>query len=476
MVNHNDDAVHRLRDADPARDVPDLDVVRMKLRLRAQGDAAQGAPERTRWLVAVGVAASILMVAGSGAAGIALGRSSASSTAEEGTTTALEQVAAPVNAGGPVSRGQDLAAGGGVAAPSMSKEMAMYPFTAGGLVASPELEDTPGRAAGYRISGQGVDREALAKQLASTLGLAGSPVRQDYGWVVGSTDGIGPSLWVSDDATVSWSFSNPQASPWTCAADPSSTSTSATPGSQDPASADVSVGSTGASSPGFNPGPPDSCEPAAPPMRVQEAQSRAEAIVKSLGVTADAGPAVGIEWESGSDAYTTWVTGWHLVEGQRTQLSWSFTFSDRELAWASGVSASVVKLADFPVLGARSAVERSSDPRFAAFGPMPSYDGGVIPMAEARAGNDVAPAVGSAASGSTQGTPATDTRAEGTRVRVWWDPAVATSATPALSQYWEPEGTLLMLPAYRLETADDRGVWTVISVDSTFVDFVSSQD
>jgi hypothetical protein len=59
------------------------------------------------------------------------------------------------------------------------------------------------------------------------------------------------------------------------------------------------------------------------------------------------------------------------------------------------------------------------------------------------------------------------------RVQVWWDPAVATGAELSLAQYWQPDGTLLILPAYRVTTADDRGTWAIIAVAQTAVEFVA---
>ncbi|MFZ8911370.1 MAG: hypothetical protein ACO20A_12025, partial [Candidatus Nanopelagicales bacterium] len=59
------------------------------------------------------------------------------------------------------------------------------------------------------------------------------------------------------------------------------------------------------------------------------------------------------------------------------------------------------------------------------------------------------------------------------RVQVWWDPMVAVSAERSLAQYWQPDGTLLILPAYRVTTADDRGTWAIIAVAETAIDFVA---
>jgi hypothetical protein len=58
-------------------------------------------------------------------------------------------------------------------------------------------------------------------------------------------------------------------------------------------------------------------------------------------------------------------------------------------------------------------------------------------------------------------------------VQVYWDPMLATGAELSLAQYWQPDGTLLILPSYRVTTADDRGTWAIIAVAPTAVEFVA---
>ena len=88
--------------------------------------------------------------------------------------------------------------------------------------------------------------------------------------------------------------------------------------------------------------------------------------------------------------------------------------------------------------------------------------GGVVPMAEAR---DDATASPDESTSVPQGDPR--------RVQVYWDPMLATGAELSLAQYWQPDGTLLILPAYRVTTADDRGTWAIIAVAQTAVEFVA---
>jgi hypothetical protein len=207
---------------------------------------------------------------------------------------------------------------------------------------------------------------------------------------------------------------------------------------------------------------PEACDPEVPPLSERDAVREARKILATLGVSDQEVDGIDIEWESGSDNYSTWVTAWQRVDGQRTQLAWNFTFAGESVAWANGFAAGLEQVPAYAIVGARTAVTRSSDPRFAAFGPTP-LDGGIaVPLAEARDNATV----------SSEGT-TTVPQGDPRRVQVWWDPMTATDADLSLAQYWQPDGALLILPAYRVTTADDRGTWAIIAVAQTAVEFVA---
>ena len=206
----------------------------------------------------------------------------------------------------------------------------------------------------------------------------------------------------------------------------------------------------------------EACDPEVPPMGQREALREARKILGTLGVSEQSVDGIDVEWETGGDDYTTWVTAWQRVDGQRTQLSWSFTFTGEQVAWANGFAAGLEQVPSYPIVGARTAVTRSSEPKFSALGPTPLDYGVVMPMAEARDDATVSSETAATA-------PVGDPR----RVQVWWDPMVAVSAERALAQYWQPDGTLLILPAYRVTTAEDRGTWAIIAVAETAIDFIA---
>jgi hypothetical protein len=450
------DPISRLQGADPAQGAPEPDLG--AIRARAVDHSNVVPMRRRRTAIAVGaVAAGVVLLAGTALAGVAVGRV---------TAPAGEIVAAPVaeeslpvvgaasppipiipgqSAGAPAPMGSPMTMSAGTETAVADKAM-IYPGYGASMLPGPDLTDEPGTAPGYRLDAEGIELEALARQLGAAFGIPGEPTKQDYGWMIGSIDGTGPSIWVGEDATVSWSYSDPTINPWDCGA-------IAQP---EPAPAD------GEASSGSNPGAPESCKPAVAPISERDAVRQARKILSTLGVTEGAVDGIDVEWESGADDYTTWVTAWQRVDGQRTQLSWSFTFAGEDVAWANGFAAGLEQVPSYPIVGARTAVIRTSDPRFTAFGPTPLDFGGVVPMAGA--GNDA-----TVSSDEAPSVPQGDPR----RVQVWWDPMLATGAELSLAQYWQPDGTLLILPAYRVTTADDRGTWAVIAVAQTAVEFVA---
>lgn len=458
------DGLARLQGADPAQGAPapDLDAIRA----RALDRSTVVAMRRRRTAVTVGaVAAAVTLLAGTALAGVAVGRSTApagdvvAAPAAEDSLPVVGAASPPI----PVIAGQPGAANApmgspeamsAAASPAMADKAMIYPGFGTSMVPGPDLPDVPGTAPGYRLDAEGIDLEALARQLGAAFGLAGEPTDQEYGWMVGSVDGTGPAIWVGEDATVSWSFSDPTINPWDCGVVPL----------PEPAPADGSS----AGSPGADPAAPQACPPAVDPISERDAVRQARKILSSVGVTDRPVDGIDVEWESGSDEYTTWVTAWQRVEGQRTQLSWSFTFAGEAIAWANGFSAGLVQVPSYPIVGALTAVTRSSDPRFSSFGPTPLDYGGVVPMESAREDGTVSSDT-SVPAQSTPNVPDSDPR----RVQVWWDPAVATGAELTLAQYWQPDGTLLILPAYRVTTADDRGTWAIIAVAQTAVEFVA---
>ncbi|MFM7212500.1 MAG: hypothetical protein ACKOYQ_10975 [Actinomycetota bacterium] len=466
------DPQERLAAVDPAAWAPDPDIAAIRAKVLAEPAPNVVPLKRRRTAYVVGaVAAGVCLLAGTAVAGAAVSRVTAPSSETVTAAAPTVEDALPVIGAAPNSP-QMAAVGGqnGGAAPmgapeAMSSQpadakMAIWPGWGSTFEPDPSLPNESGTATGYRLTSEGIDATALAAQLAKAFGIKGEP-REEYGSIIiGSNDGTGPMIYVSNDALVSWSFSDPTRNPWNCGVTP-------VPEPM-PAESDGSATTS-------DPGKPDvaECDPANEPINEQDAVRAARKILASVGVSEDAADGIDVEWEAGTDGITTWATAWQRVDGNRTQLSWSFTFDDKGVLWANGFAAGLEPVPAYPIVGAYTAVLRSQDPRFTAFGPTPLDYGGVVPMAEAR-GTVAGSAVSSdtAVSPSTSDGPSVPAGDPG-KVQVWWDPITVTGAEPTLAQYWQADGTLLILPAYRLTTADDRGTWAVIAVDESAVQWVN---
>lgn len=482
----NSDPVECLRDAGPAAGSPSPDIAAIRAHtLRSSRASVFPLWQRSRPL-AVAMAASVVVMVAVG--GIAVGRLSAPSVdavsagqASSGPAGSGEAPALPVTGpqqaselGRPNGSGSAASqgfAGVGADIAMADRSMLAYPGSLISLIPSPELGDEASSAPGYRLDGSSVDREALAASLAEAFGLKGKVLELEYGWQVGSSDGSGPQVMVSNDPGVTWSFSNPEASALPCAVVSEPMPYPGPPEQAMPRDSAAGGYSTGISpdlqksgssgSADSAPFAPQECPPPGPQMSAEAALAKAKDLVAGL-VSPGSVAGVEMEWSSGTSEGGSWVNAWQTVEGQQTQLSWSFSFNGEKLAWANGLAAELRKVDSYPIVGPYTAVARSSEPKFASLGPSLVYDASTTPMPM-----DVGVATASSAPSSDLPKPAAD------RVQVWWDPVTATKAKLSLAQYWQPDGTMLLLPAYHVETADGRGTWAVIAVDESAIDFLA---
>jgi hypothetical protein len=489
------DDLNRLTAADPERGTPSPDLTDVRAHVMAK--AADTPQRRKSMLLAAGVAAAVALLAGTTIAGVAIGRNSAPIVAASDATTQQTQAnSVPMvgpgrssanNPGAPQpgapenSSGRNSMMGGGTAASGMAsdKMAAIYPgwgygnqiFTAADGVST----SSPGTATAYVISAEGVVRLALAKTLANTFGVKGQPVDDGYGNItVGSNDGTGPQIWVSNDALVSWSYYNPKFDPWANCAYASSAPSgpmasgsgatvdpippdapSAVAGSTGSASSASSAGSSGSSDP--VPTPSTACDQPTGPD-ADASQQQAEQILATLGVNKD-----DVEWETVIQGPTTNVSALQLVNGMRSQIAWNLTFSDKGVQSAYGNAAGVTAIEGYPVVSPKDAIDRANDPQWRAFGPTPDW-GKVYPMASDVVAKD---SNGSLSPSTPAPAPTKDGRPV---VQVPLTTVTLSGGDAALVQYWQLDGTLLLLPGYRFTDADG-GAWNVISIAESAVDF-----
>lgn len=184
------------------------------------------------------------------------------------------------------------------------------------------------------------------------------------------------------------------------------------------------------------------------PLRARQA---AEALLAGVGVDLKS-----VAWGMSRYDDHLAITAGQLLDGKRTSMSWEVNFGqDDSVVSASGFAAEFVEVPGYEVIGAATAVRRAGLPTWSLVGPTPVVDAdaaAVLPTSVAAATNAVGP----------DGRPA---------LQVDVASIVIVDAVLGLAQFWDSDGTLLVLPSYRL-TGDDGSRWTLLAVTGDYVDFV----
>jgi hypothetical protein len=359
--------------------------------------ASHAAPHRrSAWKTTLAVLGIVIVVAGAAVGGVLYGRASAPGpdiivTSEPVVEESAEVEPMPVGTlpMPPSDPANSATQEGAPDAPVLPPAI---------LSAAPDLPDTATLASGYRLVNAGISGAQVAGVLASAFGAAGQPVEGDGSWVVGAPGG--PTLTVNDDPLFTWTFED------------------------DGVLASPAAG--------------EQIEPAT-------AIELTSALLGSIGVDVSS-----VDWQVDRYFGRTEVSAWQLVSGQRTELGWQVAYDPSgAVVQASGFSAGLEEVPGYPVLGAASAVARSSTLPWSLVGATP-----------ARA-PETAP--------STSASPLTPLALPGITVPV--SEVTVTDATLGLAQYWQPDGGMLMLPSYEL-AGDDGSRWSLLAVDEPYVQFV----
>lgn len=430
MNDDQRDPIERLRAADPAAGVEPRDGFAAEVVARAAADTAAGSPvadltaerarRRPRWLPYAAVAASLAVV---GAVGYGIG-------ATTGRATDLADGAAPpisLQSPSDAATGateQEIMPGAGaatdqkVASPDAAGLTYPYGFGRNEFSAS-GLSDSAGSAAAYAFDARAASDAGTVAALAAALGVEGTPALANGSWTVGPQDGTGASLWVSLDGTLSFSYSDPAINPWKCA--------------------------DGA----------ETCEQ--PVGELPSEQAAIDALRSLLASTGRDPEAFEFASETWDGAVTRSAQAWPVVDGQRIDQGWSVELAQDGMVSASGALADLVDIGEYPVVSEQEGFERLSDPRFGA-----SMTNLPIALRE-----------GAAAVEPEEWVPPTE------------PPAVPTPGTPlawpvndveivdarlGLASQWQPDGSVLVVPAYEFTDAAG-GSWSVIAVADEQLDF-----
>ena len=423
------DPLERLRAADPAAGLEARNGFADEVVARAAAETSAASPadappvtglaaERVRrrptWLQVAAVAASLLVV---GAAGYGIGSTT-------GGATNLADGAAP-----PVSL--ESGADAGIAEQGMMPEPStgdvkmsapdsggmIYPYGGGrNHFNASGLSTSEGTAVAYGFDARAASAADTIAALASALGVEGTPELANGSWTAGPQDGTGPALGVSLDGTLGFWYSDPRIAPWQCA--------------------------DGA----------ETCEPSGEIPSEQAAIDALRSLLESTGRDPAGYEFTSETWEG---AVTRSAQAWPVVDGQRIDQAWTVEFSNDGMASASGALAELVPLGDYPVVSEQEAFDRLSDPRFGANMttlPIALRDAPIttdewVPPTEPPA----APTSGAAVSW-----PVNDVEIVEARL--------------GLASQWQPDGGVLVVPAYEFTDADG-GTWSVIAVADGKLDF-----
>lgn len=330
------------------------------------------------------------------------------------------------------------------------------PWYVAEYVVGAELPALPGEANGWRFAaGSAVDADVV-RGIADALGVDGDlvDVPADFGggWRVGPDDGSAPALYVSADGQLSWWYSPAYQDGRAATGVACVEAVVLDPPPQ------VEVEAT-ASEDGTLTDVPATCvDEFEPPVGVPsagEARSRAEEILRALGVD----PA-GLTFETYADEWSASVSAYLSFGGVRSTVGFSFGFgAEGRLEWASGVMATPVEVGPYPLVSVDDALARLRD----------GFYGWAQPAVLADSG-DVAVDSASPALGAPEIEPAA-CAADGTDcLLVEPQPVTVTIVDVRLDLWmlWDIDGTVWLLPAYAF-VADDGSVHTVPAVADEFL-------
>lgn len=437
--NEQRDPLERLRAADPAGGLEARDgfADEVVARVAAEtpgaspaeappvvGLAVERARRRSTWLRVAAVAASLLVV---GVAGYGIGVTTG------GATNLADGAAPPVS----LQNGADAAtteqgmipeASTGdqkMSAPDLGRQISpdgggFFPYGGGrNHFSASGLSTSEGTAAAYGFDARAASAAGRIAALAAALGVEGTPELAHGSWTAGPQDGSAASLGVSLDGTLGFWYSDPRTDPWRC-----------TDGAE-------------------------TCEPSGEIPSEQAAIDTLRSLLASMGRDPAGYEFTSETWEG---AVTRSAQAWPVIDGQRIDQAWTVELSNDGMFSASGALAELVPLGDYPVVSEQEAFDRLSDPRFGA--QMTN-----LPIAMREAPGDA----------SQEWTPPTEPPATPTAGTALSWPVNAVEIVDArlgLASHWQPDGSVLVVPAYEFTDAAG-GTWSVIAVADSMLDFAS---
>lgn len=452
----NDQAWVALTANDPAKVLAKSELDALKASVLSE--AIKVAPISKRsWLAPVAVAASVALFVGGGA-GYTIAAQSASDVSNVASAPAI---------------GMGGAAG---AEDSKMSSSAMWGGRAF-LEADSKISDISGTQVGYTFDAKDVDRKAQLERIADIFSVSGKITgSKKDGYFVGDQNYIKAVAQISGagwdlSQLVTWNYSDSSVNPVYCEGERPMYDTKSS------GDASVSVPNTDAATteptatsepmptvvPEPMPAPSDCTQPDGLLPTDESALALAKEKFGALDFNSesavwsvvDGGGMWGYSPEM-AGAYKL-VTAKVLVDGFNSNQSWTMTIGpDNVILSANGFFARFVPTAEYKIVGAKTAIERSQSGLWANLPPQEVYrDGMVYPM-ETSSPSSVAR--------NSAGQPLIDANID--RIKI-------TKAEPSLMYWYLNDGSAILLPAYLLSESntDDSRQWLQLSIADEYVNF-----
>lgn len=431
----SDSVFDRLKASDPAATAePDTTVIRAKVDA-AIGEAAEApagavvdlaAQRRTRrparWLQIAAAAAGVVAVgggaffAGQQTADAPISAETARSLPDPAVTSLQE----PSVEGPAAGASSGFAAGASGESGRSASTMDMLGGGYGRTVfTSSGLSDSGSSAQAWGYDPSATFSAETAARVAAAFGVSGDPFLNYGAWVVGSADWTSAVVSVSSDAQTNFYFSDPSIEPWA----ENSTATG---------------------------------------VSAEDAIAALTTVMVELGLD----PATFTITTDDQDPKSTSVVAapTNSVDGSGT---WYATITSEGLVNLNGSLAPLVDLGTYDVVSPQAAVDRLADARFGANPSAIAYGVGDLGYARGTDAMTVAPD-DPAAVPTLPGTPAPGTA-------IAWPVAnvTITDATLGTGTFYQPDGSVTLLPMYTL-TGSDGSAWTVIALADAHLDFAAT--
>jgi len=454
----NDRAWELLQANDPANSAVTPDLAAIRASVLTESTKVVSISKRS-WLAPVAVAASVALFVGVGA-GYTIAAQSGSNSPNTISAPGIEM--------------------GGAAGAEDSK-MAYW----GGrsfLEADSEIPDTSGSAIGYTFDASDIDRQAQLQSIADVFSVSGEITGNNKdGFFVGDQNYVKAVAQISGASwdlsqLITWNYSDSSVSPTYCGGDipmyDTKSSGDATPSvtATDAATPEPMPTVVPEPMPTVVPEPMPAPSDCVLPSGVLPSDESALSLAKekfgaidfnsetAIWSVVDGGEMWGYNTEM-AGAYKI-VTAKVFIDGYDSNQSWSMTIGpDDSILNASGFFASFVPTAEYTIVGAKTAIERSQNGLWVNLPQQEIYkDGMVYPMDLGTNANQSNVAKNSA------GQPILDANID--RVKI-------TKAEPSLISWYLNDGSMILLPAYLLSEKDskDSRQWLQLAIADEYVDF-----